>query len=153
MTFRVDSEVGQLRQAIVHRPGLELSRLTPENIGEMLFDDVMWASKAKEEHDAFAEALRDKGVHVLYYAELLAETLELKEGRAFVLDRAWDLEVRGTVANRPDGSVECVVEGPRDQVERLIQSLREGPSSARVDAVDVVEQAARGDLPPMGVSA
>ena len=73
--------------------------------------------------------------------------------RAFVLDRAWDLEVRGTVANRPDGNVECVVEGPRDQVERLIQSLREGPSSARVDAVDVVEQAARGDLPPMGVSA
>jgi len=95
MTFRVDSEVGQLRQAIVHRPGLELSRLTPENIGEMLFDDVMWASKAKEEHDAFAEALRDKGVHVLYYAELLAETLELKEGRAFVLDRLCTPEMLG----------------------------------------------------------
>jgi hypothetical protein len=64
MTFNVASEVGQLRQAIVHRPGLELSRLTPENIGELLFDDVMWAKKAKEEHDAFAEALRDKGVRV-----------------------------------------------------------------------------------------
>ena len=62
MTFHVDSEIGLLRQAIVHRPGLELSRLTPENIGELLFDDVMWAKKAKEEHDAFAEALRDKGV-------------------------------------------------------------------------------------------
>jgi arginine deiminase len=43
VTFHVDSEVGQLRQAIVHRPGLELSRLTPQNIGELLFDDVMWA--------------------------------------------------------------------------------------------------------------
>ncbi|MGO8686793.1 MAG: acylphosphatase [Candidatus Dormibacteria bacterium] len=73
--------------------------------------------------------------------------------RAFVLDRAWDLEIRGTVANRPDGSVECVVEGPRDQVERLVDSLREGPNSARVDAVEVVEQPARGDLPPMHVSA
>ena len=47
MTFHVDSEVGQLRQAILHRPGLELSRLTPDNIGELLFDDVMWAKKAR----------------------------------------------------------------------------------------------------------
>jgi len=87
MTFSVDSEVGQLREAILHRPGLELSRLTPDNIGELLFDDVMWASKAKEEHDAFAEALRDKGVLVHYYGQLLAETLELPEARAFLLDR------------------------------------------------------------------
>ncbi len=87
MPFRVDSEVGRLRQVIVHRPGLELSRLTPQNIGELLFDDVMWASKAKEEHDAFAEALREKGVAVHYYGQLLAETLEMPEGQAFVLDR------------------------------------------------------------------
>ena len=82
MNFQVDSEVGQLRQAIVHRPGLELSRLTPENIGELLFDDVMWAKKAREEHDAFAQALRDKGVDVHYYGQLLAETLEIHEGRS-----------------------------------------------------------------------
>jgi arginine deiminase len=87
MSYRVCSEVGQLRQAIVHRPGLELSRLTPENIGELLFDDVMWAKKAKEEHDAFAESLREKGVQVHLYGQLLAETLELPEGREFVLDR------------------------------------------------------------------
>ena len=87
MSFHVDSEVGQLRQAIVHRPGLELSRLTPDNIEGLLFDDVMWAAKAKEEHDAFAEALRDKGVLVHYYGRLLAETLEIPDGRAFVLDR------------------------------------------------------------------
>jgi arginine deiminase len=65
MTFSVQSEVGQLRQAIVHRPGLELSRLTPQNIGGLLFDDVLWAKKAKEEHDVFAEILRDQGVRVL----------------------------------------------------------------------------------------
>jgi len=73
--------------------------------------------------------------------------------RAFVLDRADSLGLRGTVANRPDGSVECVVEGPRQDVEQLIQSLREGPLSARVDAVDVVEQPVRGNLPPMSVMA
>jgi arginine deiminase len=87
MTFSVQSEVGQLRQAIVHRPGLELSRLTPQNIGELLFDDVLWAKKAKEEHDVFAETLREAGVRVHYFGQLLAETLEVPEGRAFVLDR------------------------------------------------------------------
>ena len=86
-SFSVQSEVGQLRQTILHRPGLELSRLTPENIGELLFDDVLWAKKAKEEHDGFAEALREKGVEVHYFAELLAEVLEIPEGRTFVLDR------------------------------------------------------------------
>jgi len=58
----VHSEVGQLRQAVVHRPGLELSRRTPANCRELLFDDALWAAKAREEHDAFAQSLRDHGV-------------------------------------------------------------------------------------------
>ncbi|MGD0882676.1 MAG: arginine deiminase [Acidimicrobiales bacterium] len=95
MTFSVRSEVGRLRQAIIHRPGLELSRLTPQNIEALLFDDVMWAKKAKEEHDSFAEALRDKGVTVHYFEQLLAETLDLPEGRAFVLDRVCTPEILG----------------------------------------------------------
>jgi arginine deiminase len=95
MELNVGSEIGRLRQAIVHRPGLELSRLTPDNIESLLFDDVVWASKAKEEHDAFAEALRDKGVTVYYYGQLLAETLELPEGRGFVLDRVCTPELLG----------------------------------------------------------
>ncbi len=95
MTFSVRSEVGQLRQAILHRPGLELSRLTPQNIGGLLFDDVLWAKKAKEEHDVFAETLRERGVCVHYFGQLLAETLQLPEGRAFVLDRVCTPEVAG----------------------------------------------------------
>jgi arginine deiminase len=94
-SFAVNSEVGQLRQAIVHRPGLELARLTPKNIGELLFDDVLWATRAKEEHDAFAEALREKGVRVHYFAQLLAEVLEISEGRTFVLDRICTPEILG----------------------------------------------------------
>ena len=79
----------------MHRPGLELSRLTPQNIGELLFDDVMWAKRAKEEHDVFAEALRERGVTVHYFGQLLAETLELPEGREFVLDRVCTPEILG----------------------------------------------------------
>jgi len=101
VTFHVDSEVGQLRQVILHRPGLELSRLTPENIGELLFDDVLWAKKAKEEHDGFAESLREKGVRVHYFAQLLAEVLEISAGRAFVLDRLCTPEFLGPTLVAP----------------------------------------------------
>jgi len=95
MSNSVQSEVGQLRRVIVHRPGLELARLTPSNIGDLLFDDVMWASKAKEEHDVFADVLRDQGVQVHHFGELLAETLQVPEGRAFVLDQVCTPEMVG----------------------------------------------------------
>ena len=95
MSFSVQSEVGRLRQVIVHRPGLELSRLTPGNVDELLFDDVLWAGRAREEHDAFAEALRGRGVRVHYFGQLLAEALEVPAGRAFVLDRLCVPEMLG----------------------------------------------------------
>jgi arginine deiminase len=44
--FHVDSEVGRLRQVIVHRPDLELKRLTPDNVADLLFDDMLRVSRA-----------------------------------------------------------------------------------------------------------
>jgi arginine deiminase len=83
----VASEVGRLRQVILHRPGVELSRLTPDNIRRLLFDDILWATRAGEEHDAFAQTLRDHGVTVHYFGDLLAEVLEIPAARAWVLER------------------------------------------------------------------
>ncbi len=88
MTFHVDSEVGRLRAVLLHRPGLELNRLTPSNCNELLFDDVLWAKRARQEHDAFADVLRDRGVEVLYLHELLAETLTDPKARAWVLEHS-----------------------------------------------------------------
>ncbi len=113
MTFSVRSEVGQLRQAIVHRPGLELSRLTPQNIGGLLFDDVLWASKAREEHDVFAEILRDRGVRVHYFGQLLAQTLELPEARSFVLDRVCTAEMLGPALTGPLRELFEDLDGPQ----------------------------------------
>jgi arginine deiminase len=86
-TFRVDSEVGQLRQVILHRPDWELRRLTPSNVDELLFDDVLWVKRARMEHDAFADTLRDAGVQVHLFGDLLAETMKDDDARAWVLDR------------------------------------------------------------------
>jgi arginine deiminase len=85
--FHVDSEAGPLRQVILHRPGLELSRLTPRNVDALLFDDILWAKRAREEHDAFAQVLRDHGARVHYFADLLAQTLDVPDARDWLLDR------------------------------------------------------------------
>jgi arginine deiminase len=90
LTHSVESEVGTLRKVIVHRPGLEHTRLTPTNAEELLFDDVIWVKRAKEEHDAFVSVMRDRGVEVLYAEKLLTDVLEVPEARDWVLDRVLD---------------------------------------------------------------
>ena len=90
LTHSVESEVGTLRKVIVHRPGLEHTRLTPTNAEELLFDDVIWVKRAKEEHDAFVSVMRDRGVEVLYAEKLLTDVLEVPDARDWVLDRVLD---------------------------------------------------------------
>ncbi len=85
--FYVGSEVGVLRRVLLHRPDLELKRLTPANKDELLFDDVLWVKRARQEHDAFADALAERGVEVLYLETLLAETLEQPGVREQVIER------------------------------------------------------------------
>jgi arginine deiminase len=112
MILAVRSEVGALRQVIVHRPGLELSRLTPRNVGAMLFDGVLWVDKAKEEHDVFVEALRERGVTVHYFGELLAQVLEVPAGRAFVLDRVITPDMVGPELVEPLRRLAGDLDGP-----------------------------------------
>jgi arginine deiminase len=70
-----NSEVGRLRTVMLHRPGDELRRLTPRNSDQLLFDGLPWVDRAQEEHDAFAEVLRGRGVEVLLLGDLLTETI------------------------------------------------------------------------------
>jgi acylphosphatase len=52
--------------------------------------------------------------------------------------------VAGWVRNRSDGTVEAVLEGREEAVERLVEICRLGPDGARVDRVDVVTEAPEG---------
>ena len=87
MALGVHSEVGKLRKVLVHRPGLEHTRLTPTNAEELLFDDVIWVKRAKEEHDVFTESLRERGVEVFYAEALFAQVLADPEAQEWVCDR------------------------------------------------------------------
>jgi arginine deiminase len=92
----VASEVGTLATVMLHRPGSELLRLTPRNNDELLFDGVPWVARAQAEHDAFADALRGRGVEVLYLRELLEETLAAApESAAEMLDAALEVQSIG----------------------------------------------------------
>lgn len=75
-TWSVRSEVGQLDAVLLHRPGLELQRITPANMDELLFDELLWVDHAQAEHDAFADLLRANGTEVLYLEDLLADLLD-----------------------------------------------------------------------------
>src|SRR6478736_3818351 len=72
---------------MVHRPDLAHERLSPTNCHELLFDDVIWVRRARQEHDAFVDLMRERGVEVLLFHELLTETLEQADAREWVLTR------------------------------------------------------------------
>ncbi len=86
MPLGASSEVGRLRTVMLHRPGPEIARLTPRNNDSLLFDGIPWLGRAQDEHDTFAQALRDHDVEVLYLSELLTQTLEVPAAREQIID-------------------------------------------------------------------
>lgn len=127
----VASEVGTLRRVMLHRPGPELDRLTPRNAGELLFDDVLWARRAREEHDGFADVLRSAGVEVMLLGDLFAEILDDALARRWILDRVLTPSRLGAaLASALRESVDCW-----DSV-RLVDLLIGG--IARTELPDVV---------------
>ncbi|WP_455539033.1 arginine deiminase [Terrisporobacter sp.] len=76
MGISVTSEIKPLKKVLLHRPGKEIENLTPDTLERLLFDDIPYLKVAQEEHDAFAQVLRDNGIEVVYLHELMAEVIE-----------------------------------------------------------------------------
>ncbi|MEM9056976.1 MAG: arginine deiminase [Pseudomonadota bacterium] len=85
--LNVSSEIGPLRRVILHRPELSMQRLTPRNMQDLLFDDVIRVERAGLEHDTFSNVLRGFGVEVLLLHDLLSTVLDNPEARNWVLER------------------------------------------------------------------
>jgi arginine deiminase len=100
MPFGVHSEVGKLRMVLVHRPGLEHTRLTPSNAEELLFDDVLWVTRAKAEHDMFTEIMRERGVEVFEAERLLAEAVAKPDAKDWVGEHILSERIIGISASR-----------------------------------------------------
>jgi arginine deiminase len=108
------SEVGQLRTVMVHRPDLAHERLSPSNAHELLFDDVIWVRRARQEHDAFVDLMRERGVEVLLVHELLTQTLEDREAREWLLSRRLRPEEVTVMFTQP--LTEWLTEIPADEL-------------------------------------
>ncbi len=142
--YGVDSETGRLRTVLVHRPGAELRRITPQHSCGMLFAALPWAERAQQEHDAFADALRAQGVAVLYLTELLQDALEYAAARQQAVDSALNDprlgdELRGQLRTYLEGL------GPEELAQVLIRGLARdefpggrGPVFGLLDAWDFV---------------
>ncbi|MCH9770628.1 MAG: arginine deiminase [Gammaproteobacteria bacterium] len=84
--LNVQSEILPLKKVMLHRPDVSLRRLTPRNCQDYLFDDVLWPERAGEEHDMFANILRDNGVEVHLMTDLLAETLQNDTAKQYLVN-------------------------------------------------------------------
>ena len=141
---RIDSETGRLRQVIVHRPGLELSRVTPSTMDSLLYDDVPWVEKAQAEHDKFVSVLRGQGADVLYLQELLATALEDADAREYCLRHTFDRRSYGVGLSAAlseyaasldaPGLAELLIGGLTK--EELVSVRGEAPSSLLLAAQD-----------------
>ncbi|MFR0593181.1 arginine deiminase [Limosilactobacillus mucosae] len=85
--IHVTSEIGKLKTVMLHRPGREIENLTPDSMYRLLFDDIPYLPIAQEEHDYFAQTLRDQGIEVLYFEKLAAEALADQDVREEFVDR------------------------------------------------------------------
>ena len=152
MDFSVDSEIGKLRQVILHRPGNEMLRLTPQNKDHLLFDDVLWLERAQEEHDQFAQVLTDRDIEVLYLSDLLAETLKVPEAREYVLDRVVNENTNGPSAAEPLRTLAQGLSGA-DLAEVLIAGITKAELLGRTSCTDSLVLASMDDddllLPPL----
>lgn len=99
----IGSEVGQLKRVLLHHPDLALKRLTPANCHALLFDDVLWVKKARAEHDAFIDTLREKDVEVLLLESLLEDILDISEARKWIIEQRIDEYGYGSLAKELRG--------------------------------------------------
>lgn len=76
-SIHITSEIAPLKKVLLHRPGSELLNLTPETLGDLLFDDIPFLPDAQKEHDEFANILKSNGIEVVYLEDLVADVLSL----------------------------------------------------------------------------
>ncbi len=105
----VSSEIGRLQKVLVHEPGPEVDRMVPPMMEELLFDDILFGDRARDEHRRFRRLLQLLGIEVVEANDLLAEALTTEEARSWL----WRLiqpelphELRRTAP--PDSAVELV---------------------------------------------
>ena len=111
----VTSEIGRLRRVLVHEPGPEVDRMVPPMMEELLFDDILFGERAREEHGRFRRLLQLLGIEVVEARALLEQALQNPEARTWLwamLKSEFPLDLRAVPEEiNPSEAVTAVVEG------------------------------------------
>jgi arginine deiminase len=140
----VDSETGALKKVFLHRPGRELKRITIDNKDELLIDEIVWVKRARRDHDAFADLLRENGVEVIYFQDCLGDVVRDASVRSALLDDALSLESHDP--NLKDALKRIAMEMTHVEVaEALICGMTKTEAVERVGRIKSLALAASGD--------
>ena len=134
--LHVTSEIGRLRKVLVHEPGREVDRMVPSMMEDLLFDDILFGVRAREEHGRFRRLLQLLGVEVVEARDLLVETLADEQARAWlwkVLRPETPIDLQRTVAEL----------SPDDAANALVTGLLHESAGHGVEVADIFE------LPPL----
>ena len=118
------SEIGKLNKVLLHRPGEELEALTPSTIERLLFDDIPFLKVAQEEHDKFANTLRDNGVEVVYYVEEAGKAMSNPEVRIQFVNEFLNLSKINSIGLRVAMTEYLLDMGPEEMVRKVIAGIK-----------------------------
>ncbi len=143
MGIKVTSEIKPLKKVLLHRPGSELENLTPEYLDRLLFDDIPYLEVAQQEHDAFAQILRNNGVEVVYLHELAAQVIEDKEIRKQFIEQF--IQEAGIKNNEVKKNVYEFLNSIKDNEELIRKTMsginkKELPQINKKSLADYVEE-------------
>lgn len=160
MSLKVTSEIGKLKSVLVHLPGPEIDRMVPAMMEELLFDDILYGNRAREEHRRFQQVLGYVADEVLEIQDLLEEVLQVPEQRGAIIDDlartlGWgpDMEVRlrDLTAEQLAASLVIGIEKPAPDIASAASEFYELPPVPnyffqRDPLVVVGERAIRGSM-------
>lgn len=123
--IHVYSEIGKLKKVMLHRPGKEIENLMPDYLERLLFDDIPFLENAQKEHDAFAEALRNEGIEVLYLEKLAAESLINEEVRtAFIDEYIAEANIRGRATKEAIRNMLMSIEDNQKLIDKTMAGIQ-----------------------------
>ncbi len=134
------SEIGKLNKVLLHRPGLELEALTPATMERLLFDDIPFLKVAQQEHDRFAEVLRENGVEVIYYVDEVAKAISTPELQEQLVSDFLDLSNITSEGMRYNFMNYLTKLDPKDMVAKLIAGIKKNeiPSDEVRSLMDLI---------------
>lgn len=94
--MNITSEISTLKKVILNKPIISLSKLTPSNCKDLLFDDVLWPERAEEEHKVFSSVLQDNGVKTYFITNLLLDIMNNPQAKEHLINNIFPGEYKDT---------------------------------------------------------